>query len=168
MLFRPATWLGLASVGDRAANFHFRHRVGSRKNRPRAERRRSFWPFFLGVQEKGRKNIKIKELLRKNAQCKGETHHPHLPICLSFPPGPLSGGRRGRSVVVWGIVSVASRRKFIAGIVARSSRRHGGWGGAFPRESVFYGRDAHTQACVYSVAAPRCYCSVSRFRSGGF
>ena len=31
----------------------------SRKNRPRAERRRSFWPFFLGVQEKGRKIINV-------------------------------------------------------------------------------------------------------------
>ena len=35
-------------------------RCGSlRKNRPRAERRRSFWPFFFGEKEKGRKNNKI-------------------------------------------------------------------------------------------------------------
>ena len=30
----------------------------SRKNRPRAERRRSFWSFFLGVQEKGRRKMR--------------------------------------------------------------------------------------------------------------
>ena len=45
-------------MGTQGTDTFIRRLGDSRKNRPRAERRRSFWSFFLGVQEKGRKEKK--------------------------------------------------------------------------------------------------------------
>ena len=44
------------SQGPQGNDAGYFPRGNSRKNRPRAERRRSFWPFFFGEKEKGRKN----------------------------------------------------------------------------------------------------------------
>ena len=45
-------------MGTQGTDAFIRRLGDSRKNRPRAERRRSFWSFFLGVQEKGRREKK--------------------------------------------------------------------------------------------------------------
>ena len=58
--FRDPSSTGAPCVrmGTQGTDAFIRRLGDSRKNRPRAERRRSFWSFFLGVQEKGRREKK--------------------------------------------------------------------------------------------------------------
>ncbi len=86
-------WLILG--GSQGNVSRFLYEGDSRKNRPRAERRRSFWSFFLGVQEKGRreeKSTKYKEACVKV----GQTFlSAHLVFTQHFVRLPLSSQERG-------------------------------------------------------------------------
>ena len=87
-------------LGTQGTDAFIRRLGDSRKNRPRlpvravsrtqtgAERRRSFWSFFLGVQEKGRKKNKIMRQRKMTSQRPEQDPSfaiPHLFLLRGFP-----------------------------------------------------------------------------------
>ena len=94
-------------------------RSSSRKSSPAAfERRRSFWSFFLGVQEKGRKKRKNKKKEEKGHQRPGAQPIIHLSTNSLPQAGSFRSNRMGPEF--------AARRKLLPERCGFRHRQHTG------------------------------------------